>query len=54
MDELEALKSITINPAKICGSIEVGKDADIVLFDESPFNLKSVPKIVIIDGKRVI
>ena len=60
MDELEALKAITINPAKICsiddrvGSIEVGKDADIVLFDESPFNLKSVPKIVIIDGKRVI
>lgn len=60
LDWLEALKSITINPAKICGlddrvgSIEEGKDADIVLFDGDPFNLKATPKIIIINGKRVI
>lgn len=39
----EALASITINPARLfgidnrVGSIEVGKDADIVLFDGDPF-----------------
>ncbi len=60
MDKMEALKSITINPAKICalddkiGSIQEGKDADIVLFDEDVFGLKVKPKIVIINGKRVI
>ena len=59
MDKIEALKSITINPAKICGlddrigSIEVGKDADIVLFEKDPLLLGSVPQIVIIDGKQV-
>ena len=42
LDEMEALKAITINPAEIVGiddrvgSIEVGKDADIVIFDGNP------------------
>ncbi len=42
MDEMEALKAITIYPAEIVGigdrvgSIEVGKDADIVIFDGNP------------------
>lgn len=42
LDEMEALKAITINPAEIIGiadrvgSIEVGKDADIVIFDGNP------------------
>lgn len=42
LDEMEALKAITINPAEIVGiddrvgSIEVGKDADIVIFDKNP------------------
>lgn len=42
MNELEALKAITINAAEILGisdrvgSIEVGKDADIVIFDKNP------------------
>ncbi len=42
LDEMEAFKAITINPAEIVGiddrvgSIEVGKDADIVIFDGNP------------------
>jgi imidazolonepropionase-like amidohydrolase len=42
LDEMEALKAITINAAEIVGiddkvgSIEVGKDADIVIFDGNP------------------
>ncbi len=60
MSKTDALKSITLNPAKICGlddkigSLEVGKNADIILFDEDPFELKVKPKIVIINGERVI
>ncbi|NMB08541.1 MAG: amidohydrolase [Tissierellia bacterium] len=42
LDEMEALKAITINAAEIVGiddkvgSIEVGKDADIVIYDGNP------------------
>lgn len=58
MDEMEALKAITINPAEIIGiddrvgSIEVGKDADIIIFDKNP--LKDVDAktfMTIIDGE---
>lgn len=60
LPEIEALKAITINPAEIVGidnrvgSIEVGKDADIVIFDGNP--LKDVDfrtYMTIIDGKVV-
>lgn len=57
MDEMEALKAITINPAEITGidhrvgSIEVGKDADIVIFDKNPLkDIDSHPFMTIIDG----
>lgn len=59
MDEEEALKAITINPAEIMGvdhrlgSLEVGKDADIVIWSEHPFVLKSRPETVIINGKVI-
>lgn len=55
----DALKAITINPAKICGidnrvgSIEVGKDADLVVFDASPLEMTSKPKYVIANGKII-
>lgn len=59
MDPFEALKAITINPAihsgiadKV-GSLEVGKDADIVLMDGDCFDVKSVAKQVYILGKLV-
>lgn len=54
-----ALASITINPAKILnlenriGSIEKGKDADIVIFDGDPFEYTSHVCYVIINGEVV-
>ena len=57
--EETALKSITINAAELTGiddrvgSIEVGKDADIALFDAHPFDFTCHTKKVFIDGKMV-
>lgn len=59
MDEMEALKAITINPAKIVGiddrvgSIEKGKDADIAVFDGNPIEIKTKTKFVFINGQLV-
>lgn len=59
MKSEEALKAITIYPARICGidsrvgSIEVGKDADLVVFDANPLDMTSKPKYVIAGGKIV-
>ncbi|MEO7282023.1 MAG: amidohydrolase family protein [Gelidibacter sp.] len=55
----EALKTITLNPAKLLGidtrvgSIEKGKDADLVLFDGDPFEYLTKVKMVFIDGEMV-
>lgn len=59
MDEMEALKAITINAAKVAnidervGSIKVGKDADIVIFDGNPMEIATQTKAVFIDGKKI-
>ena len=59
VDEEEALKMITISAAKISGidkrvgSIEVGKDSDLVIFDNNPFKYVSKILYTIIDGKIV-
>ncbi len=59
MDPLEALKAITINPARWAGledrigSIEEGKDADLVLFDGDPFDVLTEVQMVFIDGELV-
>lgn len=59
MKEEELLKMLTINPAKILGleerigSIEVGKDADLVVWSGHPFDMKSVVERVYIDGQLV-
>jgi imidazolonepropionase-like amidohydrolase len=56
MPEEEALKAITINPAEIIGvekrvgSLETGKDADIVIFSGHPFDYRSVVELVLVDG----
>ncbi|MEG0479983.1 MAG: amidohydrolase [Clostridium sp.] len=53
----DALKMITINPAKILGidkrvgSIEIGKDGDIVIFDGDPLDARTNVKYTIVDGK---
>ena len=55
----EALKAITINAAKaVCledriGSLEEGKDADIVLYSGDPLDVRSNIAHVFIDGKQV-
>jgi imidazolonepropionase-like amidohydrolase len=55
--EEDALKMITLNPAKQLGidkrtgSIEVGKDADIVIWNEHPFSVYSHPEITMIEGE---
>ncbi len=54
----EILKSITITPARICGidrqvgSIEQGKDADLVVFEQDPLLLCAKPSMVFVDGVR--
>jgi imidazolonepropionase-like amidohydrolase len=56
MDEEEALKAITINAAEILGiadrlgSLEVGKDADIVMYSGHPFDLRSKVEFVMVNG----
>ena len=59
MDPFAALQAITINPARHggiadrVGSIEVGKDADLVLCGGSPFDTDPDIRAVYIDGKKV-
>lgn len=59
MDPFQALQAITINPARHVGigdrvgSLEVGKDADIVITDGCPFEVTTMVKQVLIDGKPV-
>ena len=57
MPEEEALKAITINAAEIIGvadrvgSLEVGKDADLVVFSGHPFDYHTVAELVLVDGQ---
>lgn len=59
MDPFDALKAITINPAEHIGvadrvgSLEVGKDADLVIAAGSPFEVLTEVKAVFIDGARI-
>ena len=59
MPAYEALKAITINPARHLGvedrvgSLETGKDADIVVYSGSPLEVASVLELVLINGKKV-
>lgn len=59
MDPFDALKAITINPAEHIGvadrvgSLEVGKDADVVITAGSPFEVLTEVKAVFIDGARI-
>ena len=59
MDEMEALKAITIYPAQILslddriGSLEVGKDGDIGIWNKNPIDITSHVLKTIIEGKIV-
>ncbi|HTQ87707.1 MAG TPA: amidohydrolase family protein [Candidatus Solibacter sp.] len=56
LTEDEALRLVTINPAiqlgidKRVGSIEQGKDADLVIFNHNPLSVYAVAQKVFIDG----
>ncbi|MBE7021096.1 MAG: amidohydrolase [Ruminococcaceae bacterium] len=56
---MESIRAITVNPAKALGvedrvgSLEVGKDADLSVFESDPLLVNSSPFLVIINGKIV-
>jgi imidazolonepropionase-like amidohydrolase len=56
VSETDAMAMITINPAKQLGidkqvgSLEVGKDADLVMFDRHPLSIYAKVQKVMIDG----
>ena len=60
MDPFKALQAITINPARHIGiedrvgSLEAGKDADVVLTSGDPMVSDTVVKYVFVDGRKVI
>jgi imidazolonepropionase-like amidohydrolase len=57
MSETDALKMITLNPAKqlgvdkMTGSLEVGKDGDIAVFSAHPFSPAAHVDMTFVDGK---
>jgi imidazolonepropionase-like amidohydrolase len=59
MDKNKALEAITINPAQVLGiddkvgSIEVGKDADIVIWNGDPLEVQSKVLYTIVNGEVV-
>lgn len=58
LDEVEALKFVTINPAKqlkidqYVGSLEVGKDADFAIWSGHPLSTYSICEQTWLDGKQ--
>lgn len=59
MDWDAAMAAITLNPARIFGidrtfgSLEAGKDADVVVWDGDPLELMSSPTAVLVRGEQV-
>jgi len=59
MSREAALRALTINPARMMdlgdriGSLEVGKDADLVVLDGDPFSVYTKVQQTWIDGQRV-
>ena len=57
MPEEDALRAITINAAEIIGvadrvgSLEPGKDADVVVYNLHPFDYRAAPELVLINGE---
>lgn len=59
LPEEEALRAVTLHAAEICGvgerlgSLELGKDADLVVWSGPPFDLRSRPLAVLVVGRVV-
>lgn len=60
LPEIEAIKAITINPAEILGldhqigSLEVGKDADIIILERDIFDVRCRVEKVFVKGIQII
>lgn len=59
MSEYGALKAITLNPAEALGiadrvgSLKIGKDADIAVFDKMPLDIFAKTKYVFVNGEKM-
>jgi imidazolonepropionase-like amidohydrolase len=59
LKEEDAIRWITLNPAKslgidsTTGSLEVGKNADVVLWNQNPFSVYAQAEQVFVDGAKV-
>jgi len=59
LDEQTALEAITLTAAEILGvadrvgSLQVGKDADIIILDGHPFHYRSFVELTLINGKML-
>ncbi len=59
MSEQAAMETITLDPAALIGladrigTIEIGKDADLVLFNHHPFDVRALAQLTWIEGARV-
>ncbi len=60
MTEEDAFKALTIVPAKILkvddrlGSLSVGKDADVVVWNNHPMEIMGRPEMVFVNGKQIV
>ena len=60
MTEADAFKALTIVPAKILkvddrlGSLAVGKDADVVVWNNHPMEIMGRPEMVFVNGKQIV
>lgn len=56
----DALRAITINAARILGldyrigSVEIGKDADLLVYNGDPFHIGNMPELVLLEGEIVM
>ncbi len=59
VSSVQMLKSLTIIPAKFCGiedrvgSIEIGKDADLIIWSGDPFHYMTHAETIIVNGELV-
>ena len=59
LDPVTALRAVTINPARIIGcadrigSLEVGKDADLVIWSGDPLDVMSRAELAYLDGREI-
>lgn len=60
LDEERALKAITENPAiilgleKRVGKLDIGFDADVVVWNNHPLDVRSKPEVVFVDGEQIL